>query len=64
MVLDCGLKVLGEFAYDAQFKGHLLCNAPLQTGLHLCLQCPYAQLIWSQILAWEQIILPPTLHQK
>jgi hypothetical protein len=25
----------------------------LETGLHLCLCCPFAKAVWSQILAWE-----------
>jgi hypothetical protein len=31
----------------------VLCNGPLETGLHLCLCCPYAKAVWRQILAWE-----------
>ena len=31
----------------------VLCNGPLETGLHLCLCCLFAKAVWSQILAWE-----------
>ena len=30
-----------------------LCNGPLETGLHLCLCCPFAKAVWNQILKWE-----------
>jgi hypothetical protein len=30
-----------------------LCNGPLETGLHLCLHCPFAMAVWNQILTWE-----------
>ena len=30
-----------------------LCNGPLETGLHLCLCCPFAKAVWNQILTWE-----------
>jgi hypothetical protein len=29
----------------------VLCNGPLETGLHLRLCCPFAKVIWSQILS-------------
>jgi len=31
----------------------VLCNGPLETGLHLCLCCPFAKAVWDQILSWE-----------
>ena len=31
----------------------VLCDGPLETGLHLCLCCPYTKAVWRQILAWE-----------
>ena len=31
----------------------VLCNGPLETGLHLCLCCPFAKAVWDQILLWE-----------
>ena len=31
----------------------VLCNGPLETGLHLCLCCPFAKAVWDQILIWE-----------
>jgi hypothetical protein len=31
----------------------VLCNGTLETGLHLCLCCPFAKVVWSQILSWE-----------
>jgi len=39
----------------------VLCNGPLETGLHLCLCCSFAKAIWSQILAWEHfdVLLGP-----
>ncbi|WVZ92634.1 hypothetical protein U9M48_038683, partial [Paspalum notatum var. saurae] len=35
-----------------------LCHGPLETGLHLCLQCPFALAVWNQILSWEGWALP------
>jgi len=31
----------------------VLCNGPLETGLHLSLLCPFAKAVWSQVLSWE-----------
>ena len=31
----------------------VLCNGPLETGLHLCLCCPFTKAVWDQILSWE-----------
>ena len=28
-----------------------LCNGPMETGQHLCLLCPFAQAVWSQVLS-------------
>jgi hypothetical protein len=35
-----------------------LCNGPLETSPHLCLQCPFARAVWHQILVWEGLSLP------
>jgi len=32
---------------------YILCNGPLERGLHLCLNCPFAQEVWSTVAAWE-----------
>jgi hypothetical protein len=32
---------------------YVLCNEPMETGLHLTLLCPFAKIVWSQILSWE-----------
>ena len=29
----------------------LLCNGPLETDIHLCLCCPFAKVVWDQILS-------------
>jgi hypothetical protein len=34
------------------------CNGTLETGIHLCLHCPFARAVRRQILAWEGVILP------
>jgi len=31
----------------------ILCNGPLETGLHLSLLCPFARAVWDQVLSWE-----------
>ena len=31
----------------------IVCNGPLETGLHLCLLCPLAKSVWTQVLTWE-----------
>jgi hypothetical protein len=31
----------------------VLCNGPLETCLHLSLLCPFAKVVWNQILIWE-----------
>ena len=31
----------------------MLCNGPLETGLHLCLCCPFAKAVWNQVISWE-----------
>jgi hypothetical protein len=31
----------------------VLCNGPLETGLHLSLLCPFAKAVWSKVLSWE-----------
>ena len=31
----------------------VLCNGPMETGMHLCLTCPFAQAVWSQVSLWE-----------
>ena len=31
----------------------VLCDGPLETGLHLALLCPFAKAAWNQVLAWE-----------
>lgn len=33
----------------------VLCNGPLETGLHLCLCCPFAKAVWDQIISWENL---------
>ncbi|WVZ90520.1 hypothetical protein U9M48_036814 [Paspalum notatum var. saurae] len=35
-----------------------LCNGPMESALHLCLSCPYAQEVWNHVLAWENLSLP------
>jgi len=35
-----------------------LCNGPMESGLHMCLSCPFAQEVWIQVLAWENLTLP------
>ena len=40
----------------------VLCNSPLETGLHLCLCCPFVKVVWDQILSWKnftQLQQPP-----
>jgi len=29
---------------------YALCNGPLESGLHLCLTCPFAQEVWNTVL--------------
>jgi len=31
----------------------VLYDGPLETGLHLALLCPFAKVVWNQVLAWE-----------
>jgi hypothetical protein len=31
----------------------VLCDGPLETGLHLSLLCPFAKTVWTQVLSWE-----------
>ena len=31
----------------------VLCNGPLESGLHLCLLCPLAKEVWNLVLAWK-----------
>ena len=31
----------------------VLCNGPLETGVHLSLLCPFARAVWDQVLSWE-----------
>ena len=31
----------------------MLCNGPLETGIHLCLCCPFSKVVCDQILSWE-----------
>jgi hypothetical protein len=31
----------------------VLCNGLLETGLHLSLLCPFAKVMWEQVLSWE-----------
>lgn len=33
----------------------ILCNGPLETGPHLCLTCPFAQVVWAQVLTGENL---------
>jgi len=35
-----------------------LCNGPSETGLHLCLHYPFAQLVWTHVCTWEQFRIP------
>jgi hypothetical protein len=34
-----------------------LCNGPIESGLHLCLTCSFAQEVWNTVLAWESFCL-------
>ncbi|WVZ96688.1 hypothetical protein U9M48_042292 [Paspalum notatum var. saurae] len=36
-----------------------LCYGPMETGLHLSLHCPFAQEVWNQVLAQENLTLLP-----
>jgi hypothetical protein len=44
-------------ADDLQKRGwphqeyYILCNGPLETGLHLSLLCPFARAVWYQVLS-------------
>jgi hypothetical protein len=42
----------------------VLCDGPLETGLHLSLLCPYVKAVWNQILDCEHfdIHLPQPQH--
>jgi hypothetical protein len=31
----------------------VMCNRPLETGVHLCLFCPLVKSVWTQVLTWE-----------
>jgi hypothetical protein len=33
----------------------VLCNGPLETGLHLCLCCPFAKAVWNQVISWDNL---------
>ena len=35
----------------------VLCNGPLETGLHLSLLCPFAKAVWGQVLSWENLMV-------
>jgi len=35
----------------------VLCNSPLETGLHLSLLCPFAKAVWDQVIAWENFVV-------
>ena len=35
----------------------VLCNGPLEIGLHLSLFCPFAQAIWGHVLSWENLMV-------
>ena len=39
-----------------------LCSGPLETGLHLCLTCPYAQVVWNQISTWKNFNILQAAH--
>jgi hypothetical protein len=41
----------------------VLCNGPLETGLHLCLCCPFAKEVWSLVISWENLNLPEPRSQ-
>jgi len=32
-----------------------LCNGPLETAVHLCLNCGFAKVVWNQIFTWEGV---------
>jgi hypothetical protein len=34
-----------------------LCNGPIESGLHLCLTCPFTQEVWNTVLTWESFSL-------
>ena len=34
-----------------------LCNGPPETGHHLCLLCPFAQMVWLQVSTWENLVI-------
>jgi hypothetical protein len=35
----------------------VLCNGPMETGLHHSLLCPYATAVCDQVLSWENFAL-------
>lgn len=50
-------KILTADVLTSRVRPHQDCyvgrNGPLQTGLHLRLHCPFAKLVWHQVLVWE-----------
>jgi hypothetical protein len=36
----------------------LILQCPLETGLHLCLHCPFVYVVWDRVLVWEGMTLP------
>ena len=35
----------------------VLCNGPLENGLHLSLLCPFTKAVWDQVLAWKNFVV-------
>jgi hypothetical protein len=33
-------------------------QGPLESGIHICLRCPFALDVWNHILTWEGLVLP------
>jgi len=40
---------LAQRGWPHQNSCAALCNGPLETGQHLCLLCPFAKVVWTQV---------------
>lgn len=69
------VKIVCSFANNLQKKRGwphqehwVLCDGPLETGLHLSFLCPFGKAVWHQVLSWEHFgaqhtqSLPDPLH--